>query len=50
MKKSEQYAANARECLRMAEAAGRSDQRRTWLWLGESWLAMVTVTDKTKVH
>ena len=46
MSKSEQYAANARECLRMAETAARPDQRRSWLWLGQSWLAMVAAMDK----
>jgi hypothetical protein len=41
MTKSEQYAANARECRKMAQRAARADQKASWIWLEQSWLAMV---------
>jgi hypothetical protein len=50
MSKSEQYATNASECLRMARVACRSDQKQSWLWLGQSWLAMAASIGKANVH
>lgn len=46
MSKSEQYTANARQCLRMARTACSADQKQSWLWLEQSWLAMVAITEK----
>lgn len=49
MSKSVQYIANARQCLKMARMASRPDQKQAWLWLGESWLAMVATAERAAV-
>jgi hypothetical protein len=47
MTKFEQYTANAGECRKMAQRAARADQKASWMWLEQSWLAMVANTNKT---
>jgi hypothetical protein len=41
MTKLEQYAANALECRKMAQRAARADQKAGWMWLEQSWLAIL---------
>jgi len=47
MTKSEQYAANARECRKMAQRAARADQKASWMWLEQSWLAIANANKTT---
>jgi hypothetical protein len=49
MGKSVQYVANAWQCLIMARMASRPDHKQAWLWLGESWLAMVATAERAAV-
>jgi hypothetical protein len=37
----DEYRRNARECQRMADNAGNSDDRASWLRLAASWLSML---------
>lgn len=50
MSKSVQYVANARQCLTMARMASRLDHKQAWLWLGDSWLAMVATAERAAVN
>ena len=41
MKILDEYRRNARECQRMAENAGNSADKASWLRLAASWLGMI---------
>ncbi len=36
--------------MRMARTASRPGQKQNWLWLGQSWLAIAAVAERTSVH
>jgi hypothetical protein len=45
--KSDEFRRNADECQRMADSTSNDGDKRAWLRLAQSWLALIRPDDRT---